>query len=180
MDALECIKTRRSRRKYLDKPVSEDVICKLIDAAMHAPFGGPPIPPCQIWQFVVIRDAETKKKLAFDYKDRQYIATAPVIIAVCAEASNEDEWKEEEVIGALAIENIILAAHSLGLGTCFVDVFPHNDKHKADKLAIRKALGVPDNIKVLALLPIGYPDPKESLENKQLRSAKEIVHYEKW
>lgn len=180
METLECMRTRRSRRKYLNKPVSDDVINTLIDAARNAPFGGPPILPCQIWRFMVIRNAETKKKLALTYKDRQYIATAPVIIAVCVSVSADAEYKEHDVVGALAIENIILAAHSLGLGTCFVDCFPQHDGHKEDKALIRKVLQVPDNVKVLGLLPIGYPDPSEKIEEKALCSVKELIHKEKW
>ena len=89
MQTLECIKTRRSIRKYMDKEVPGEIIEQLIDAARHAPHGGKPVKDCQPWEFIIIKDREIKQKLAFDYEDRQFITKAPIIITVCADKTKD-------------------------------------------------------------------------------------------
>jgi nitroreductase len=73
METIDCIKSRRSIRKYLDKDVSDKITKKLIDCAGHAPFGGPPKKEPQLWEFIIIKDKTIKEKLALNYEDRQFI-----------------------------------------------------------------------------------------------------------
>ncbi len=163
MDTIKCIKTRRSKRKFLDKDISDEFVGELIDCARCAPFGGPPIKAPQLWEFIIVRDKEIKEKLALDYKDRQYIKQAPVIIAVCADKSKDLDYKDYNITASLAIQNILLAAHSLDLGACFVSTF-HHRKHKKDREILIKALGLPKHIELIALIPIGWPDLSEKIE----------------
>ena len=133
METLDCIKKRRSCRKYLDKKVPDEVVLKLIDAARHAPFGGPPIKNCQLWEFVIVKSKETKQKLALNYDDRKFVASAPVVIAVCADKTKDKDYKDYEKTCSLAVQNILLTATDLGLGACYVSSFSHHEKHKEDK-----------------------------------------------
>jgi len=180
MKLSDAIKTRRSRRKYLDKEVSDEVVRKLIDSARYAPFGGPLKKSCQVWEFIVVRDKEIKEKLALNYEDRQFVKTAPVVIAVCADKTKDPDYKDWEITTSLAIENMLLTAHDLGLGACYVTTFTHHEKHKEDRKKLMEALNLPENIELIALISVGYPNPSEKIEKKELRDIDEIIHYNKW
>lgn len=180
MDTINCIKTRRSKRKFLDKNVPDGIIKKLIDCARHAPFGGPPIKEPQLWEFIIVKDREIKEKLALQYKDRKYLKESSVIIAVCADKNKDTDYQDWDITASLAIENILLAAHNLGLGACFVTTFTHHEKHKADRKKLIEALNLPGHIELIALIPIGYSDPSEEIAKKELREIDEIVHSNKW
>lgn len=182
METIKCIRTRRSRRKFLDKEISDEIINELIDCARYAPFGGPPIPDCQIWEFIIIRNKEIKKKLALEYNDRQHIAVAPAVIAVCADKNKDSDYRDWDITTSLAIENLLLAVNALGLGACFVTTFAHHvsKKHKEDRRKLIKALNLPEHIELIALIPVGYPDPSEKIEKKKLRGTDEMTHFDKW
>ena len=180
MDTLDCIKSRRSVRKFLDKEVPDNLIKELIDCARHAPFGGPPIRECQPWEFIIVKDGKVKENLALEYEDRQFIKTAPVIIAACVNKANDIKYREWEIIVSLAIENMLLAAHSLGLGACFVSTFAHHEEHKEDRKALVEALSLPESIHLVSLIPVGYPDPSEEKKEKELREADELIHQDRW
>lgn len=180
MQTIECIKTRRSRRKFLDKIIFDEVIRDLIDVARHAPFGGPPIKDCQPWEFIVVKDSKTKADLALHYDDRQFVRQASVLIAICIDTAKDKKYQEYEAVAGLTAENILLAAHAQGLGACYVTAFLHHAEHAEDRKVFRQALSLPGNIMLVAILAIGYPDPSEKLEPKKLRNIKEITHLEKW
>ena len=180
METIDCIKTRRSKRKYLDKDVPDSVVNELIDAARQAPFGGPPTKGPQVWEFVVVREQETKNKLALHYEDRQWVAKAPVIIACCADKDRDPDYKNWEVTAAMAIQNLLLAAHDKGLGACYVATFMHHVNHGAERSALRKALALPENVELVAVVTVGYPDPEEEVKGKELRGLEEITHRERF
>jgi nitroreductase len=179
MELLDVIKTRRSRRKYLNKEVSDEIVKKIIDFARYAPFGGLPRKSCQLWEFIIVRDREIKKKLALNYEDRQFVKEAPVVIAVCADKTKDPNYKDWDITASLAIENMLLTIHDLGLGGCFV-TFGHHDKHKEDRKKLIEALNLPQNIELIALITVGYPDSFEKIEKKELRDIDEMIHYDKW
>ncbi len=180
METIYCIKTRRSIRKYLNKKVSDEVIKNLIDCARHAPFGGPPKKESQLWEFIIIKDRTVKEKLALHYEDRQFLKEAPVVIAVCADKTKDPKYKDWEITCSLAIENILLAAHALGLGACFVTTFIHHEGHKDDRKKLIETLNLPEHIELIALITVGYPDPSEKIEEKELRDIDELIHIDKW
>ncbi|UCG95897.1 MAG: nitroreductase family protein [archaeon] len=180
MDTIECIKTRRSRRKFLDKKVTDEILEKILDSARYAPFGGPPIKDCQVWDFVVIKDKETIKELVLGYEDRDFLLKVPVVIACCADKTKDQDYKEWTITTSLAIENILLAANSLGLGACFLTTFTKHEEHSEDREKMIKILGLPDNIELIGMIALGYTDPSEILENKELRDLEEMTHYDRW
>jgi len=180
METSDVIKARRSRRKYLDKEIPDELIMKIIDSARYAPFGGPPKKSCQLWEFIIIKHDDTKEKLALKYEDRQFVKTAPVVIAVCADKTKDPDYKDWEITTSLAIENMLLTAHDLGLGVCYITTFIHHEKHKEDRKKLIEALNLPENIELIALITIGYPHPFEELEKKELRDIDEMIHYDKW
>ena len=180
METIECIKTRRSRRKFLKKEIPDEIIRELIDCARHAPFGGPPKKEPQLWEFIIVKDKAIKEKLALHYEDRQFVKEAPVVIAVCADKTRDPKYKDWDVTCGLAIENFLLAAHDLGLGACFVTAFTHHEGHKEDRKVLIEILNLPEHIELIALIALGYPDPSEKIEEKELREIDEMIHFDKW
>ncbi|MFC2175271.1 nitroreductase family protein [archaeon] len=166
MDAIECLKTRRSIRKFKDKPVPKNLLNEVLDCARHAPsaMDGEP------WQFVVVTDRKQKEELSLLKKSHpsHWLVDAPTVIAVCIDLSKSPKrWIAD---GAIAAENILLAAHALSLGACWVAM---RFEDTALNAKIQKALGVAENIFPICLIPIGYPD--EEPHPKQLKPLDSMV-----
>ena len=174
MDALTCIKTRRSRRLFLPKEVSKEMIKELITCAASAPSSQ----DSQPWQFIVIRDKTVKQKIG-DLKGRenqQHILTAPIIIVVCVDTKKSPTRYVED--GVTATENLLLAANALGLGSVYVTCAKTSKPEVMHE--IQRLLGLPKELLPINILPIGYPDPSEKLEKKEIKTIEKIIHLEKY
>lgn len=173
MDVLEAIKGRRSIRAFKSQAVSTEIVERLIDAARWAPSAG----NIQPWEFIIVRNPEIKRNLAKAALNQSFIEEAPVVIVVCA-----DEIRSSQGYGvrgktlyciqdtAAATQNIHLAAYSLGLGTCWVGAFNEEEA--------RKILEIPQGVRPVAIIPVGYPAEKPSARNR--RPLNQIIHYEKF
>jgi len=168
MKVLDAIKTRRSVRKYKPKPVPDGDLKKILEAAQLAPSAGNRQP----WRFVVVRDPETKKKLGENARNQTWISDAGVIVAALAMDKKSPEvyerWADRDVM--TAVEHMVLAAWSLGYGTCWIGAF-HEDR-------VKELLGVPEEMTVIVLLPIGVPD--QAPDARARKSLEEIFHTEKY
>ena len=179
MEVLEAIKSRRSIRRYQPTPVDDETLELVLDAARLAPSWA----NTQCWRFIVVRDQGIKEELAntllFNNPAAKGIIGAPVVIVACAElgksgyyegepATDKGDWYMFDV--ALAMQNLVLAAHSLGLGTVFIGLF---DAQKAASI-----LEVPEGLCVVSMTPLGYPDQEpRTVPRKELP---EIVYYDKY
>lgn len=176
MDTIKCIKTRRSIRKYLDKPVSDELINELIDCARHAPSAY----DCQSWEFVVVKDAAAKEELASKLARIQpyskFIKGAPVVIVCCYDQTKLKSSPADIFNPALAAGNLLLAATDRGLGACWVYV--KDDKHPETEQVVKSALGLPKHIGVICVVPVGYPG--EVPGARELRTIESMRHMEKW
>ena len=134
-------------RKYKAIPVTDDDIKTVLEAARLAPSWGNK----QCWQYIVITDQNTKNKLVGE--GREWISKAPVIIAACADPSKSGHKPGMDYymldIG-ISLEHLVLVATDLGMGTCWIGTF--------DEKRAKEAMGVPDEIRVVAYTPLGYPD----------------------
>jgi len=179
MEVLEAIRTRRSIRKYKSDPVDDKTLETVLEAARQAPSWA----NTQCWHFVVVRNAETKGKLSDTLNDtnpaRDAVRNAPLVIVACAEkgksghkdgepVTDKGDWFMFDV--ALAMQNLVLAARSLGLGTVYIGRF---EAREVDRI-----LSVPDGYCAVAMTPLGYPD--ETKEPRPRKELGEIVHYDKW
>jgi len=169
--AIESILGRRSIRRFQDREVPDECVRTLLDAAMAAPSACCKDP----WHFVVVRDRGILAKLAEGLPNGQMLASAGVGLAVCA---NIDAAHDRLISYALqdcsaAIENVLLAAHALGLGAVWLGVHPRKGRmaHLAD------LLDLPANILPIAAIAIGWP-----AEHKEPRTRYDEtkVHHEKW
>jgi nitroreductase len=158
MDTLEAIHTRRSVRKYLDTPVPEELVQKLLAAAMQSPSARNQQP----WQFVVIDDRATLAKIPEFMPNAAMVAHAPVAIAVCGDLELEQSPGYWVVDCAAATQNMILAAHSLGLGAVWCGVYPRQLRMKG----LQDLLGLPEMVVPHSLVAIGYPAEEAKATNR--------------
>ena len=168
MTVLEIIRKRYSCRAYVDKPVEAEKLSQIFEAARLAPSAR----NVQDWRFVVVTDKGLKAKVAEAANGQMFLETAGAIIIAC---SNSDSvMRCGQAIGpidvSIALEHICLQATEMGLATCWIGSF--------DPEKVRAILGVPDDVAVIELMPIGYPADRAK-EAKRER-LEDIVCYEKW
>lgn len=170
MDVCDAITIRKSVRAYLDKPVEEEKLNAVLEAARLAPSAS----NRQEWRFVIVRDKEVRSKVAMAAGQQMFVAQAPVIIAACAETDGHLMTCGEAcypIDVAIALDHLTLRAVELGLGTCWIGKF------NADE--VKKILGIPDEIKVVQLMPLGYPVEPDAVPKKR-RALAEIVKFDRW
>lgn len=150
MDAFEAILARRSIRRFTAQDVSLEDERVLIEAAFAAPSSNNGRP----WHFVVVRDPETRARLAGVHQWSGLLARAPLVIAVLARADTK-YWVED---CAAATENVLLAATGRGLGTCWVGIWEQGPTPNPDEVACLEILGTaPDAHRCLCLIAVGHP-----------------------
>ncbi|MEM1569510.1 MAG: nitroreductase family protein [Candidatus Bathyarchaeia archaeon] len=182
MEVFEAIRTRRSIRVYEDKPVEEEKLRKVLEAARLAPSAGNRQP----WRFIVVTDPKVKEELRLTKEKlrpppreplrgppRDPIRSAPVIVVGCALPGESfpgtDFWKIDV---AIALQNLVLVAWEQGLGTCWVGVFHEEGE-------VKKVLGLPEEARVVAMITLGYPaEKKEPVTDR--KPLDEIVRYNHW
>ena len=163
MTVIEAIKGRRSIRKYQDRAVETEKLAILFEALRLAPSAK----NIQPWHYIVVDDRDLIEKLVVACNDQKFLATAPIIIVGCS-----DEVKAYPRMGGyqssfaidltIGFDHLTLAAHELGLGTCWIGSFK---EHK-----VKTLLGIPDNFRVVALTPVGYPAENPKGKNRKSRS----------
>lgn len=167
MEFMEVVRRRRSIRKYRPDPIPQAKLDHILEAARLAPSWG----NGQCWTFVVVTDTKLRHELG--EAGNTWIADAPVIIAACADPKHSGVKEDQDYylldIG-IAMEHLVLAAADQGLGTCWIGRF--------DEARAKKALGVPGNVRVVALTPVGYPD--EEPEPRPRKTLGEIVCKDRW
>ncbi len=169
MDVFEAIRSRRSTRSYQTKPVEEEKLANILEAAKLAPSAAN-TQPCS---FIIVKSAETKERLSQAYS-RPWFRQAPIIIVVCAEpekawkrADGEEFWK---IDAAIAMQTLVLAATAEGLGTCWIGAF--------DEKIAKEALEVPQNVRIVAMTPLGYSAQKS--QPSERKPLVETVHENNW
>lgn len=163
MDVLEAIKTRRSIRRYKKDPVPEEVIEKILEAGRWAPSAS----NAQPWDFIVFSDPEVKQQVTGSFQFGWFLDEAPLGIVVVADPRASSCPIQD---GTLAVYAMMLAAHSLGLGTCWIHP-GFNDTR------VKEILGIPPEKQIICALPVGYPDEAPTKERRKLR---DIVHAERY
>jgi nitroreductase len=149
MDAIEALNTRRSVREFTAEPVSKDQLDILLHAAMQAPSA------CnqQPWHFMVVDSRDQLLALAAVHPYAQMLLHAPLAVVVCADLTLETCHGNWVIDCSAATENLLLAAHALGLGSVWVGIHPV-EKRVRD---ISRILGLPSYVTPLCLVPIGHP-----------------------
>ena len=194
---FEAIYTQRAIRHYTDEPVSDELVRKLIEAASKAPSGA----NSQRWHFVVIRDADAKRRIGEYYWqswERAYgsqaetepniqrrvrasathlaetMKDAPMLIMACIEHDGQASTMSRGSSIYPAVQNLLLAARGLGLGSVITTL------HKRYEDEIKAILGIPDNVETAALLPIGFPLEGYRYGPTRRAPVDEITSWERW
>ena len=166
-DVLKLIQSRRSIRKYADALVDDKQVETLLRAAMSAPSAGNEQP----WEFVVIRDEATRAKIVEFHAHGKPVVDAALGILVCGDMNRvkyDEMWVQD---CSAAVENLLIAARGIGLGTCWIGIYPREERMKG----MAELCELPDNVTPFALIAVGVPD-----ENKGLADYydAERVHHE--
>jgi len=167
MEVFEAIGTRRSIRSYANKPVEKDKLLKVLEAARLSPSAGNRQP----WRFIAVTDPRMKESLKPPHR-RGVVLSAPVVIVGCAlpnESFPETEFWKIDV--SIALQNLVLAAWEEGLGTCWLGVFHEEGE-------IKKALGIPKDVRVVAMVALRYPAEKKDPVSD--RKEEEIIGHNHW
>ena len=166
METLETIHTRKSVREFIDKEIPQDIITKVLEAAIRAPSGG----NTQPWRFVVVTD---RAKIAkFDPEFHQtWVEQAPAMIVVCVDPHATWESYDEDdhfymFDAAAAIENMLLTIHDLGLGGVWV--------LSCSKKTVRKLLEIPKHWTIVSLIPFGYYKPDDQSGQPSVTARKPL------
>jgi len=197
MDIFEVINSQRAMRRLKPDPVPEELIWKLLDAAVKAPSGGNRQP----WNFIVIRDAETKARIAEYYLDSwnksyglikqaamaspetartyasaehlaNHLADVPVLIIATVNHSGVAPVSPPGASIYPAVQNLMLAARALGLGTTITTL------HRTHEAEVKQLLGIPEGVDTMCLIPLGYPVGKFGPTNRI--PTEKVVYWEKW
>jgi nitroreductase len=156
MDVLEVIKGRRSVRKYKQEPISDDQLNQILEAGRWAPSRG----NSQPWKFVVLKDKQVIGELAEAIPNGRFLAEAPLGIAVVVDPKSSKHPEQE---AAAAIQNMLLAAHSIGLGTCWISVHGTDCEQKAKQILL-----IPEEEIFVSVISIGYPAEAPEKGRKKL------------
>ncbi len=178
MEFIDVVTARKSVRSYSSQEIEEETLNRILEAARLAPSWANK----QCCKYIVVKD---KAKIdAMASMLNSWLKQAPVIVAACADpkdsgARNGMDYFLVDV--GISMQQLVLAATDLGLGTCWIGAF--------DEAKIKKILGVPEAVKVVALTPIGYPAEKEGFGGKLAKTLigsgkrkplEEMVHWDKW
>jgi nitroreductase len=176
MNVLEAIRNRRSVRAYAPRLIPEEVLARCRQALRFAPSA------CnfQPWRFLFLTDVELRRKIAEAAYDQLWMAEAPITVVGCglpdhAYKTMGGYGNSADVDVAIALDHLTLAAVAEGLGTCWIGAF--------DEEQVKRLLGVPDHVKVVAMTPLGYPaspDLNHPIDESERKSETEIFNTDRF
>lgn len=184
MEYMQVITTRKSIRSYSSEPISEEHLDLILESGRNAPS----YQNRQCWRFVVINDPDVIKDIAhksgFVGTINFFLKDAPIVIVACADPAKSGGINNQSyylVDTAIAFQQMMLTAWNFGIGSCWMAAF--NEKK------VKTLLSIPDNIRIVALSPFGYPKEKESLYGKMVKvfagskkrkEKEDIICYNRW
>jgi nitroreductase len=177
MEFMDVITSRKSVRAFLGKAVEEEKLMKILEAARLAPSWGNK----QGRKYVVVKNKATINEIALGFTS--WLSEVPVLLAACIDPKDSGSHNNMDyylVDVGISTQQLVLAATNLGLGTCWVSGF--------DEAKVKKVLEIPANVRVVALIPLGYPAPiserskeiQEFVRSSKRKPLEEMVHREKW
>lgn len=160
MNVIDAIRLRRSVRSFRPQPIPDEALLALTEALRSAPSA------CnfQPWRFIFVDDSHLRMELANAARQQMFIAEAPLVVVACVRPSEAYDrmggyWNSCDLDVANAVNNMILAATEKGLGACWIGSF--------EEEAVKKLLAIPEEAKVAAIVPVGYPSREDMLRTLQ-------------
>ncbi|MHB1416149.1 MAG: nitroreductase family protein [Chloroflexota bacterium] len=163
---LEAIAKRRSVRRYTSQALTDEEVHTLLEAAMSAPSANDSRP----WEFIVVTDPALRKQLSQTHQWSTMAADAPVVFVMCGDERRSIHWVED---ASAATENLLIQAATMGLGGVWVALYPRQEREQK----VRAALGIPDEIRPLCLVPVGHP---ASSPSPRTRYEERFVHHDRF
>ncbi len=167
MDAIECLKKRRSVRSFTDKEISKEILKEIIDCARLAPSARND----QKWEFVVITDKKMLTKVASLAEYGRFIKDAAACVLICCD--KDYKYKLEDCCAAT--ENILLAARAYSIGSCWVAGYG-----KEYVVQLAKEIGLHEDVEIISTIGLGYTEKIDSVKGPSKRELKEVLHWEKY
>lgn len=164
MDVFEVMTARRSIRKYTPEPIPDTQLGKILEAARLAPSAANKQP----WRFVVVQDKNRKEQVAQAANNQTFLKDASAIVVAVSDPETSQRWHEKDTM--IALEHMVLAATALGYGTCWIGAFNEEE--------IKRLLKIPEQKRIVALLPIGIPNEKPAPKSR--KDFHEIFYKEEW
>lgn len=165
MSFIDTVLSRRSIRRYEKQDIPKDVLDKILEAGRQAPSAGNKQP----WHFIVLSDYDIKEKLSHG-KWNTFVKDSAITIVGCGYIGDEYGRKWSTVDISIALQNMVIAAWGLGIGSCWIGDFK--------EVEVKSLLNIPEDRKVIALVTFGYP--AEKIESRQKKPMDEIVSYNKF
>jgi nitroreductase len=169
MDLLDVILTRRSIRRYTTEKINQEIVNKIIKAGMYAPSAVNKQP----WHFIVFEKPETKQAIVDVHKNASMLLGADKAILICYDEDLQHDHGYGPVDCSAATENMLLAAHSLGIGACWIGIYPRHNRIEA----LHSIFGLPKNVIPFAVISLGYPSEKKEMPD---RYKPDRIHNEQW
>jgi nitroreductase len=169
MNVSQAIKSRRSIRLYQEKEVEKEKLDKVLEAARIAPSAN----NRQEWKFIVVKDKDTRERVANASSGQTFIGQAPIVIVACATESQSIMTCGQPrytVDVSIAMSFMILQAQEVGLGTCWIGAF--------NESSVKEILGIPDDIRVVAITPLGYPSQDTAARPR--KEIEQIICFDKY
>jgi len=168
MDVSQAISVRRSVRAYNAQDIDEEKLNKVLEAGRLAPSAS----NSQDWKFIVVKDNDTRARLAQAASQQAFVGEAPIIIVACATRQSIMSCGQPRhtVDLSIAMSFMILQATELGLGTCWIGAF--------DEGEVKSILGIPESVRVVAITPLGYP--AMATRPRPRKNMAEVVCYDRY
>ena len=172
MDVFEAVQKRHSTRAYEPTSVPKEKLGRILEAARLAPSAG----NVQPWHFIIVKNREIRETLAKGGRYARFLSESPTVIVGCGDQKASPNWYKVDV--SIAMQNMVLTATEEGLGTCWIGSFNENQ--------VRRLLKVPDSLRVIALMALGYPREKRDIGSKILhlvrrkKNLKKIVSLDEY
>jgi nitroreductase len=171
MNVHEAIATRKSVRKWADKPVPAEVLERVLASTRLAPSAR----NAGEWRLVVVQDAELRRRLGEAASNQTFVGEAPVVIVGCSETDRRLMKCGQPAFlidASIALDHLTLAAVEEGLGTCWIGSF--------DPDSVREILGIPKDVEIVEIMPMGYPADPTKVEGKKRPDPAELFRYDGW
>ena len=169
LSVFETISNRGTIRRYLDRSISQENLVKIIESARLSQSAANRQP----WQFIAVTDASMKKNLSKASRSQESVSKAAAVVVCLAnpsEAAKVGPFEGFLIDCSIAIENMVLASWELGIGSCWIGAY--------DERTVKELLEIPDAMRVVSLLTLGYPNEKPKAKNRKTLS--DILHYERY
>jgi len=169
LSVLDVIRNRGSIRSYKDKPISRDELLSIMEAARLAQSAANRQP----WQFILVTDPETKRRLVGAARNQRSVSEAAAVVVCLADpeiSARVGPFSGFLIDLAIATENMVLTAWDLSIGSCWIGAFNEEE--------VKSILDVPEKLRVVSLLTLGYPAEKPRAKNR--KPLEEIIHYDKY